>query len=347
MPPPFLSLYQFKQLCASGCIMKIEAEGKEARTMKPYSHDLRERVVDACLKGQATRAAIAKTFSVSTRWIRKIMRRLRQTGSFDALPPSGGPTHPPFTARHERRLIAAVQKRPDATLEQLRRACHAPVTIQAICQHLQKLKLGRKKKHLHASERERPEVQARREQWRAEMAQVDPRREVFVDELGAQTTMTPLYGRAPRGQRVEDAVPADHWHTTTLIQAQRLDGPCAAMELDGPLDGASFRFWVEHLLLPCLRPGDIVSWDNLKAHQSAQAEDLLARAGATLKPLPPYSPDLNPVEPMGGKIKEFLRRAKARTARMLTKAIGLALATVTPEDIQGWFAHCGYRHTVP
>lgn len=314
--------------------------------MNPYSYDLRAKVVSACIKGRDTRTAIAKMFDVSTRWIRKIFQRLHQTGTFAALPARGG-APPKFTAKHEQRLIAAVQQHPDATLEQLRRACGAPVTKQAICQHLQKLRLGRKKKHLHASERDKPEVQAQRAQWHEEMADIDPRRLVFEDELGAQTTMTPLYGRAAAGQRVEDDVPADHWHTTTLVQAQRLDGPCAAMELDGPLDGASFRVWVERMLLPNLRPGDIVIWDNLKAHQSAKAEDLLERAGSTLKPLPPYSPDLNPVEPMGGKIKEFLRRAKARSARALTKAIGGALATVTAEDIRNWFAHCGYRYTVP
>jgi transposase len=179
------------------------------------------------------------------------------------------------------------------------------------------------------------------------MAQQDPTHLVFVDELGAQTTLTPLYGRAPAGERVEEAVPADCWHTTTLEEAVRLGGPCAPMQLAGPLDACSFRVWVERLLLPCLRPGDIVIWDNLPAHHAAHAEAVLAQVGARLKPLPAYSPDLNPIEPMGGKIKAFLRRAKARTARALTRAIAQALATITPEDIQGWFAHCGYRYTVP
>lgn len=268
--------------------------------MKPYSYDLRERVVSACLKGRGTRAAIATIFGVSTRWIRLLFQRLHQTGTFAALPPSGG-APPKVTPKHEQRLIAAVKQRPDATLEQLRQACGAPVSKQAICQHLQKLRLGRKKKHLHASERDTPQVQAKRAQWHCAMAEIDPRRLVFEDELGVQTTLTPLYGRAPVGQRVDDDVPADHWHTTTLVQAERWEGPCAAMELDGPLDGASFRFWVERFLVPNLRPDDIVIWDNLKAHQSARAEDLLAQAGATLKTLPPYSPDLSPIEPMGGE----------------------------------------------
>lgn len=350
------TLYQFKEPCTARCIMKVAAMGyrpspldlseQENRTMKAYSFDLRERVVGACRQGQATRTAIARTFSVSTRWIRKLFQRLRQSGSCAALPPSGG-APVKCTAKHDQRLIKAVQKKPDATLDQLRHACRAPVSRQTICQHLKKLGLRRKKKHLRASERDRPDVQAQRAAWGAEMAAVDPQKLVFEDELGAQTTLTPLYGRAPAGVRVEEGVPADHWHTRTLVEAVRLDGPCAAMELEGPLDGASFRVWVEKLLLPCLRSGDIVVWDNLHAHQAAKAEELLAKAKATLAPLPPYSPDLNPIEPMGGKVKQFLRQAKARTGRALTKAIARALQTVTGEDIRNWFAHCGYRYTVP
>ena len=216
----------------------------------------------------------------------------------------------------------------------------------AISQRLQKLGLGRKKKHLRAKEQDDPAVQAQRQAWQAQMAPVDPERLVFADELGAQTTLTPAYGRAPRGERVEEAVPADHWHTITLVEAVRLSGPCAPMELDGALDGASFLVWVEQVLRPNLRPGDIVIWDNLPAHRVAGVAALLAQAGATLHPLPPYSPDFNPIESMGGKIKEYLRRAKARTRRALTQAIGRALATILPEDIQGWFVHCGYRSTV-
>jgi transposase len=314
--------------------------------MIPYSHDLRERVVRACLKGLATREVIAEWFDVSTSWIRRLFQRRRETGSYDAKPPSGG-APPKLTPKHEQRLIEAVKKRPDATLEQLRKACGAPVTGAAIGQHLKHLKLGRKKKHLHPSEQEDPEVVRQREQWREEMAQEDPKKKVFVDEFGAQTTMTPLYGRALPGQRVNEAVPADHWHTTTVVEAMGSQGPLAPMELDGAMDGAAFQVWVERVLAPELHPGDIVIWDNLGAHKTPGAQAAVEAAGATVKPLPPHSPDLNPIEPMGGKIKEFLRRAKARTGRALTKAIKQALATITPEDILGWTAHCGYRYTVP
>lgn len=313
--------------------------------MKPYSYDLRSHVVSACIKGRATREAIARMFGVSARFIRHLFQRLRQSETFAALPPRGGP-HPKLTPAHERRLAAAVKKRPDATLEQLRKACGAPVSKQTICRHLHQLGLERKRKRLHASERDTPETQAKRAAWRAQQGALEPERLVFADELGAQTTLTPAYGRAPKGERVEEAVPADHWRTTTLVQALRLTGPCAAMTLAGPLDGESFRVWVERVLLPTLKPGDIVIWDNLPVHQRAQAEELLARVGALLLPLPPYSPDYNPIEAMGSKIKEFLRRVKARGERALNRAIARALATITPQDIQGWFAHCGYRNTV-
>jgi transposase len=314
--------------------------------MRPYSYDLRERVVNACLKGYGTRKTIAQIFNVSTSWIRRLFQRQRQSGSFAALPAGGG-APPKFTARHEQLLIKAVKKHPDATLDQLCQACGNPVSRSAIGQHLQKLKLGRKKKRLHASERDRPEVQAQRKDWQARMSQINAQRFVFVDEFGAQTTMTPLYGRAPKGERVEDNVPADHWHTTTLVGAVRLGEVFAPMVLDGPMDGASFRIYVEQVLLPEVKPGDIVIWDNLSTHQAAKADDLMNQACADLKPLPPHSPDFNPIEQVGSKVKEFLRRTKARTVRALTKAIGLALDTITPEDIRNWYEHCGYRYTFP
>ena len=314
--------------------------------MKPYSYDFRSRVARACIKGLGTRTFIAQIFGVTTSFIRKLFRRFAQTGSFDVKPPSGGPK-PKLTPAHEQRLIEELRRHPDATLEQLRVACDIPVTCAAICQHLKKLGLRRKKKHLHPSEQEDPELARQREQWQEEMAQEDPQKLVFVDELGAQTTMTPLYGRALPGERVSEAVPADHWHTTTLVEAMGARGPLAPMELDGAMDGAAFQVWVERLLVPELHPGDIVIWDNLKAHQVAGAKAAIEGAGATLRPLPPYSPDFNPIESMGGKIKESLRRAKARTAQALTQAIKRALTTITPEDIQGWFAHCGYRSSVP
>jgi transposase len=200
---------------------------------------------------------------------------------------------------------------------------------------------------LHAAEQQRDDVQEKREAWRNEMPQLDPGRLVFVDECATQDDMTPRYGRAPVGERVVEGVPTAGWTIKTLLAALRLDGHRAPMVLEGAVDGAAFLAWVKQVLVPTLRPGDIVIWDNLRSHQVAGVAEALAQAKATLKPLPPYSPDLNPIEKMWSKVKEFLRRAKARGLQTLLRAIKRALASVTAEDAAAWFACCGYRHTIP
>ncbi len=154
--------------------------------------------------------------------------------------------------------------------------------------------------------------------------------------------MTRLRGRARRGERVHDCAPHGHWETTTLLGALRLDATCACMSVEGPTDRAVFRAYVRHVLVPSLRRGDIVVLDNLAAHGDARARQWIEAAGATLLFLPPYSPDLNPIEKMWSKIKAALRGAKARTAQTLQAAIREALASITDQDAIGWFKSCGY-----
>lgn len=154
--------------------------------------------------------------------------------------------------------------------------------------------------------------------------------------------MTRLRGRARGGERCTDYAPNGHWMTSTMIGALRLDGSTACMTIDGATTGEVFHAYVEHILAPTLRQGDIVILDNLSAHKNADAIRRIEEAGARVMPLPPYSPDLNPIEKMWSKIKECLRDAKARTQQALDNAIAYALTTVTPQDAQGWFDSCGY-----
>ena len=154
--------------------------------------------------------------------------------------------------------------------------------------------------------------------------------------------MTRLRGRAKGGQRLVDSTPHGHWCTTTMISSIRMDGSTACMAIDGATDKEVFREYVRHVLLPTLRSGDIVVLDNLGAHKDAEAIRLIESAGAEIWFLPPYSPDLNPIEKMWSKVKEFLRNAKARTEELLFDAIAAALKTITSEDAQGWFSSCGY-----
>jgi len=163
-----------------------------------------------------------------------------------------------------------------------------------------------------------------------------------LDESGAKTNLTRLRGRAQRGERVKARCPAGHWQTLTMISSIRLDGSTACMALEGATDTEAFRACVREVLVPALRPGDIVVMDNLSPHKSDQTLALIASAGAQVLFLPAYSPDLNPIEKMWSKIKGLLRSAEARTPADLMTAIGRALAHVTPQDALGWFASCGY-----
>ena len=175
---------------------------------------------------------------------------------------------------------------------------------------------------------------------------MDLDRLVFVDESGAKTNMTRLYGRAKAGQRVVDNVPSGHWCTTTMISSVRLDGSTACMVVDGATNKDVFQAYVEHILLPTLKTGDIVVMDNLSAHKNQDIRDLIESVGAELWYLPAYSPDLNPIEKMWSKVKSILRTLKARTKEALIKAIATALDMVTASDAKGWFESCGYMNTI-
>jgi transposase len=185
-------------------------------------------------------------------------------------------------------------------------------------------------------------VKQAREEWKHLQATADPARLVFLDESGAKTNMTRLRGRAKGGRRCVDDVPHGHWCATTMISSVRLDGTTACMAIDGATSAEVFREYVRQVLVPALRPGDVVIFDNLSAHKDAEAAKLIRATGATALPLPAYSPDLNPIEKMWSKVKEFLRAAKARTFDTLLNAIAAALETVTAQDAQGWFQSCGY-----
>ena len=163
-----------------------------------------------------------------------------------------------------------------------------------------------------------------------------------MDESGAKTNLTRLCGRAPKGERVHASAPGGNWHTTTMISSIRLDGSTACMALEGTTDTESFRAYVSAVLVPALRPGDIVVMDNLSPHKSDPTLALITNAGAQAIFLPAYSPDFNPIEKMWSKVKNLLRGAEARTPDNLITAIGQALAKVTPQDALGWFTSCGY-----
>lgn len=177
------------------------------------------------------------------------------------------------------------------------------------------------------------------------MQAIDPAQLVFVDESGANTAMTRRYGRSARGRRVREAAPAGHWRILTVLGAMSRSGVVASMTIPEPTDGDIFRAFVEQVLGPRLQPGQVVVMDNLSAHKVAGVRELIEDRGAQLLYLPPYSPDFNPIEQCWSKIKETLRALQARALPLLDEAMAQALATISAQNAEAWFRHCGYGDT--
>jgi transposase len=174
---------------------------------------------------------------------------------------------------------------------------------------------------------------------------MDPSRFVFLDETGTATNMARRYGRSLSRARLAAAVPHGHWQTTTLIAGLRQSGVIAPLVLDGPMTGPAFRAYVEQSLAPALAPGDVVVLDNLAAHKVDGVRQAIAAAGASILYLPPYSPDLNPIEQLFAKLKALLRNAAARTRDALWSTIGHILETLSPSECANYLNHCGYGAT--
>ena len=170
------------------------------------------------------------------------------------------------------------------------------------------------------------------------------RRFIFLDESVVNTAMTPLYGRAPRGERVRDSAPRNYGEQTSIVGALSLGrGLTAVMTLTGAVDTPAFDTYLARVLGPRLRKGDVLVLDNLNVHKASQVERVAAERGAQVIWLPPYSPDFSPIEQCWSKIKTALRAAKARTREELEEALAQAIKRITKADIRGWFKHCGYK----
>ena len=198
---------------------------------------------------------------------------------------------------------------------------------------------------MRAAEQDRPDVAQKRRLWGSWRRFMDASRFVFLDETATATDMARRYGRCSGFERLVAAVPHGHWHTTTLIAGLRQTGIIAPLVLDGPMTGPAFRAYVEQFLAPALEPGDVVVLDNLAAHKVAGVRQAIAAAGASILYLPPYSPDLNPIEQLFAKLKALLRKAAARTRDELWSTIGRLLATIPPSECANYLNHCGYGST--
>jgi transposase len=202
-------------------------------------------------------------------------------------------------------------------------------------------------KTLRAEEQDRPDLVGERAAWRAELAALDPKRLVFLDESGIDTRLTRTHARAARGKRALGKVPWGHWKRLTVLGALTRDGVVACMSIAAATSSAVFKAFVEQVLAPALqdRPKAIVVMDNLAAHKADAVQHALQAAGVDYRYLPAYSPDLNPIEPCWAKLKTRLRAKAARSLDALEAELGPALATITAQDAHSWFRLCGYGTT--
>jgi transposase len=186
-------------------------------------------------------------------------------------------------------------------------------------------------------------VAAARRQWRDWQPLRDVRQYLFLDECGVTTDLLRRYGRSPRGTRLQDHTPCSHWQTHTVVVGLRLDGLTAPAVFDGPIDTPTFRAYVEQVLVPTLRPGDVVVLDNLAVHKQPEIRTAIEAAGAHLRFLPPYSPDFNPIEQAFAKLKALLRAARPRSFDHVCELIAAALGLFTPAECANYVRHSGYR----
>ncbi|MGO9773510.1 MAG: IS630 family transposase [Roseiarcus sp.] len=308
------------------------------------SRDLREKVMKA-IKGGMSRRQAATRFDIGPATAIRWAKRVETTG--DVAPSKmGGDRRSRRIEAHAAFILARIKAKPDMTIMELREKIRERHGLGfgygTVWRFLARHGITRKKKTGHASEQEREDVEAAREDWFEGQLDLDPLKLVFIDETSISTNMARRFGWAPRGERCRAAVPFGHWKTTTLVAALRFDRIDAPMTIDGALDGDSFRAYVEQVLAPTLSAGEVVVMDNVSVHKVAGVREAIAAKGAGVLYLPGYSPDFNPIEKSFSKLKSILQRIAARTAEALQAAVGEALRSFTPNECMNYFAACGY-----
>lgn len=310
-------------------------------SMKAYPLELRQRIVNAIDTGLGTYCEIAEIFQVHESYIYRLLRCRKTRGHLAPLPHGGG-AQPKLKEAELKVLTALVQEQPDATLEefcgQLKKRVKVTVSLPTICRHLQMLRLPSKKKTKFAEEARPKERKA----FQKEQATIDAEQLVCLDEFAVHTGMRRRNARAPQGKRAKVTEPFQQKVKLSVISALFLKGVGATMTIEGSVNGEVFHQYVQHFLLPELKPGNIVLFDNARIHHKATTIQLLQDAGVKVKHLPAYSPDFNPEENCISKIKTDMRAQKPDTKIKLNNALARSINKVTVKDIHGWYSHCGY-----
>src|ERR1039457_6074436 len=307
---------------------------------RAYSSDLRERVIGAVAGGLSARF-VSKIFAVSASSAIKWVRQWRFDGRTAPSPVRGH--RRAVLEPHAAWLLDLIGVQSDITLEEVRallRERGIVVSVATVWSFYDRHGISFKKKAFTRPSRIGPTWPW--PVWKARQGLLDPARLVFIDETGTSTNMARLRGRCRRGQRLIGKVPHGHWKITTFVAALRHDAITAPFVIDEPMTGEIFRVYLERCLVPTLKPGDIVVMDNLPAHKNDEVRRIIEAAGAQLRYLPPYSPDLNPIELAFAKLKAHLRKAAERSIPALWDRIGSILDLFSPRECLNFFNHAGY-----
>ncbi|MEP0755468.1 IS630 family transposase [Trichocoleus sp. Lan] len=313
--------------------------------MKAYSIDLRQKIIEVYQREEISQRQLARRFGVALSFIAKLLKQYRQTQEISPKPFNGG-VKLKLTPDKLEVLANLIEDNNDATLEELCSLLKAKTDITisraTMGRMSQRLKLTVKKKTLHAKEKDTQRVQNMRVDFWSKIRDVPVEDLIFLDEAGVNLALVRLYARALRGQRAYGTRPQKRGKNVSMIGAIALKGIVASINILGATDGLTFEAFVLQKLVPNLWKGATIVWDNSTIPKGQEIEQALREAGAKLIYLPPYSPDLNPIENFWSKVKNTLRSLGARTYKALDLAISEAFSQVSLKDIRNWFAHSCY-----
>lgn len=311
---------------------------------KPYSIDLRQKIVAAYENKEGSMPKLADRFSVSKNFVADLLKRLKQTGTIAPKPHGGG--HPPSVkAEGQIFLKELVESKPDLILDEIldeynNNEQFEPVSRSTIDRNLAKLKLTRKKKTLFDPRKNSPENKKKRQNYEQNISPFNLEDLIFIDETGCVRNITRPYARSRKGQRAHCGNSLTRGARVSTIGALDMEGLLTAFCYEGTMNAFLFAFFVKVFLVPVLKPNHVVILDNAKSHYDEDAIAMIETTGAGIIFLPPYSPELNPIEHIWSKVKNFIKKTIISTTEELYQAITDALDTITPDDAKNCFHHC-------
>lgn len=310
----------------------------------PYSQDLRRKVVQAYERGEGSMRVLARRFSVGLSFVRDLIKRYRESGQIQPKAYQRG-VKPKVRGAGEEAVQKWVQEAPNLTLNALCQRYQATfdqkVSKSAMDRALKRLNLTRKKKTFQDPQRQSERVQRRWTEYQEKVSAYSAEKRIYLDEMGAALNLVLEYGRSPKGERVYGERPTSQGERISTLGALSTQGIITALCFEGTLNGSVFLYFLEHFLCPQLKSGQVVIMDNASPHKVEEVAELIEETGAELLYLPPYHPDLNPIEMAWSSIKHFLRKAQTRTKDALYEALAQALNTLPPAHAKAYFEHVG------